>query len=60
MYEIEECISRYRQLLDLMEDDSNKIEQGLQGELLDAYRGVVERERILLENALTSIKTCLI
>ncbi len=60
MYEIEECISRYRQLLDLMVDDSNKIEQGLQGELLDAYRGVVERERILLEDALTSIKTCLI
>lgn len=60
MYEIEECISRYRQLLDLMVDDSNKIEQGLQGELLDAYRGVVERERILLEDAFTSIKTCLI
>lgn len=56
MYEIEECLSRYRQLLDLMDDDSKKIEQGLQGELLDAYRNVVERERTLLENALISIK----
>ncbi len=56
MYELEECISRYRRILARMEDDSGKIANGLQGDLLDAYRGVIERERSILEEALQAIQ----
>lgn len=56
MYEIEECIFWYHRLLDLMENDSEKIALGLQGDLLDAYRDLIERERTLLEGALQSLQ----
>lgn len=56
MFEVGECIARYQRLLQLMEDDSEEIAQGLQGELLEAYQDLVKREKTILQNALRSIQ----
>ena len=58
MYEIEEeCLSQYRKLLQLLEQDSEEIALGLQGELQDAYRAILIRERDTLMSALRSIQS---
>lgn len=58
MYEIEEeCLSQYRKLLQLLDQDSEEIALGLQGELLDAYRAILIRERDTLMSALRSIQS---
>ena len=56
MYEKEVCESQYRKLLQLLEEDSDEIAQGLQGELLDAYRAILIREKDTLSSALKSIQ----
>ena len=56
MYEKEVCVSQYRKLLQLLEEDSGEIVLGLQGELLDAYRAILTREKDVLSNALKSIQ----
>lgn len=56
MYDISECVSKYRRLLDLLEEDSEKMAQGLQGDLLGAYRSLIEHEKVLLDNAIITIK----
>lgn len=56
MLQIDECVSRYRRLINLMESDAEEIAQGLQGELLTAYRGVLEEEKSILTDALRDME----
>ena len=56
MYEKEVCVTKYRRLLQLLEEDSDEIMLGLQGELLDAYRAILIREKDTLYNALKLIQ----
>lgn len=56
MYQAEECASRYRRLMRRMEEDHEAIAQGLKGELLEAYREVLVREKEVLTDALKDIQ----
>lgn len=56
MLQNEECVSRYRRLLNLLENDAEEIAQGLQGELLTAYRSVLEKEKDRLTDALRDME----
>ena len=54
--EREECIARYRQLLQLLEEDGDEIESCFQGDMLDAYRAILAKEKDILSNAISSIQ----
>ena len=56
MYQTEECISGYQRLLRLLEEDSEQIANGLQGELLEAYRDVLVREKNVLTKAIQAMQ----
>lgn len=57
MYTTDECAFLYRKLLQLMEEDSDSIAHALQGELLDAYRELLEKEKSILNDSLRKIQT---
>lgn len=52
MYDLEESIVHYQRLIELMEEDMADISLCIQGELLDEYREVVEREMDILKNTI--------
>lgn len=56
MYQADECASRYRRLMRRMEEDYEAIAQGLNGELLEAYREILAREKEVLTDALKDIQ----
>ena len=55
MFSQEECASKYKRLLQLIEIDDEEIAEGLQGELLTAYRQVLEYEKNQIMNEIRSI-----
>ena len=57
MLEHEECAAKYRQLLQLLEEDGEEIAGCLRGEMLDAYRAILTQEKDVLRNALHLIQT---
>jgi hypothetical protein len=56
MFEAEECVYRYRKLLQLLEEDTQEISACLQGELLEEYRGLLTREKDILNDALRTMQ----
>lgn len=59
MNEKEICEFRLRRLLNLLEEDFDEITQGFQGDLLSAYRAILNKEQDILSNALTIIRNIL-
>lgn len=53
---LNECIYRYQKLISLLDQDENDMKYGLEGELLDAYRSIVSKEKQALEQALAELK----
>lgn len=56
MFEAEECVYRYRKLLQLLEEDTQEISACLQGELLEEYRELLTREKDILNDALRTMQ----
>lgn len=50
------CGSLCVKLLRWLEQDAEEIEKGLQGELLEKYRGIVEQEKSALTAIMRSIQ----
>ena len=53
---LNECIYRYQKLISLLNQDENDMKYGLEGDLLDAYRSIVSKEKQALEQALAELK----
>ena len=53
---IDECIARYKKLLRLIDEDSQEMERCVQGEILDAYRRLLEQEKENLQSALRALQ----
>ena len=56
MRELEELLHRYAALIRLLEEEEEKIELSLGGELGDAYRAVLQEERQDVEKNLALLK----
>ncbi len=44
MKELDECMSHYRRLMSLLEEDLEEVSRGFQNELLQAYQEIVQKE----------------
>lgn len=56
VYEAQECVARYKRLLQLIDEDFNEIAQGIQGRVLESYRDILVREKEILMEALKSMQ----
>lgn len=56
METINDCLVHYRKLLNLLDEDFSEIKEGLQGDLLDAYRAIVRQEIAEINNEMSSLK----
>ena len=56
MNEIEEYLFHYQKLIDLLVEDSQNVAKALQGDLLEAYRGLLIEEQRSLETNLSILK----
>lgn len=57
MTERENCILKYRKLLELLEREAELISRGIQGDLLENYLNLLYREEELLRSELRSLQT---
>lgn len=56
MYEAQECVARYKRLLQLIDEDFDEIAQGIQGRVLKSYREILVKEKEILMEALKSMQ----
>lgn len=56
MFSKEECTKKYKKLLQLLEQDYEEIAISIQGEMLVAYRQVLEYEKSFILNEIQSIE----
>ena len=57
MTERENCIFKYRKLLELLEREAELISRGIQGDILENYLNLLYREEELLRSELRSLQT---
>ena len=50
------AVSKYRRLLQLLDEDAREMSQCIQGEILDAYLRILEQEKEILQNALRAMQ----
>ncbi len=55
MYELDNCMSHYRRLLSLLEEDSREIAKGFQGELLQGYQETIQKEVSVLSQKMRTV-----
>lgn len=46
---MDEIISEYRKLLELLDEEKDKIARSMQGELMEIYREILQKEREKVE-----------
>ena len=56
MTEVEECIKRYRRVIELLDLDCEKMALAIQGDILDEYLKITQLEKDALDNACGTLR----